>query len=59
MSPWSLKIATPVINPIPKYRQMLCARIGCDGTLTYCAPPVEVVSLAPGSQMATWMEMKA
>ena len=40
MSPWSLKIATPVINPIPKNSQELCARIGCNATLTYCAPVV-------------------
>ena len=58
MSPWSLKIATPVVNPIPKNRQVLYARIGCDATLTYCSPLVEVLSLVPGIRMATWMGIK-
>ena len=48
MSPWSLKIATPVINPIPKNSQELCARIGCNATLTYCAPVVG--STEPGAR---------
>ena len=46
MSPWSLKILTPVVSPIPKYRQVLYARIGCDGKLTYCAALGELMRWA-------------